>query len=339
MYHRWPTYLPPPTHTGSIRFEPQDFYVQELPAYLPSGNGEHYLFEIEKTNLTTEEVTRAIARHCNIKPAEIGTAGLKDRRAVTRQWFSIPAQANQNLSTLQLAGVRVLQSGFHSNKLKTGHLKGNHFRILIRNLSPQSIEDISNRCKKLSSCGVPNYFGPQRFGPNNRNELEGLALLTRKRRNHDRRSLRFLLSAVQSGLFNDLLAKRIHRNLYAQVLEGDILAKEDSGGMFLCTDPVVDQARLTNREIHPTGPIFGPKMKTPLGLPAEIEQEVLEESGIDAACFRKFPKLTLGTRRPLRVFPTELEIQANHDNIFLCFSLKPGSYATGVLRELIHFLE
>jgi len=335
MPERWPTLLDPPAIAGTVRKQPEDFQVEEIPAYSPAGKGTHLFLLVEKKLKTTDEVIRALARQLRVPAGQIGCAGMKDRVALTRQWLSVPAAARSRLDSFRLEGVSILETGLHTNKLKTGHLKGNRFRIRIADLGPEDGDEIVRRCAVLGEKGIPNYFGPQRFGRDGRNEITGRDLLAGESPRHDRRTLRLLLSAVQSGLFNDVLARRISAGRFHQALAGDVMIKAETGGRFLCEDPGVDQPRMDAGEIHPSGPIFGPKMQAAGGEPGEMEREVLNASGLTDASFTRFPKLTRGARRPLRLMPEELKAEPAGDSVQLSFTLNSGGYATSVIRELI----
>ena len=335
MDTRWPALLDPSPLTGTIRTAPEDFIVEEIPAYLPCGNGSHLMIEIEKRSRTTDEVIQTLARHLKISPNDIGCAGLKDRHAITRQWLSVPATAGALLESFNIEGVAILHSGLHTNKLKTGHLKGNRFTIRVRGLSGDDVNQLQARVDHLARRGAPNYFGSQRFGVDQRNESTGLALLRGEKLRLSPRSLRLMLSAAQSAMFNDVLAQRIKSNLFEQVLPGDVLVKADTGGMFISSDPGIDQQRFDAFELHITGPIFGPKMKTPTGKAQALEEQVLAAFNVDPEAFRKYSKLTLGTRRALRLAPLELNLEREADAFRLQFALPAGGYATTVLRELV----
>ncbi len=339
MSDRWPALLGPPGVRARIRASCADFRVEEIPAYPPCGSGEHLLVEAEKTDLTTDQLVRALASQAGLRPAEIGTAGLKDRRAVTRQWLSLPARAAAALDTFEQPGIRLLRAERHTNKLKTGHLRGNRFGLRLRELSAADRDAVVQRAEQLAVSGVPNYFGPQRFGRGGDNEVEGRAVLRGHGRRHDRRGLRFVLNAVQSGLFNDVLALRIRRELFDKVLAGDVLIKTDSGGRFVCQEPAVDQARADRLEVHPSGPMFGPRMRWPEGEPAALESQVLADSGLSDADWRRFAKLTPGTRRPLRFVLADLRCEEENGDLWLRFTLPAGAYATAVLGELVETVE
>jgi tRNA pseudouridine13 synthase len=335
MGDRWPTLLDPPEFRGLIRTEPEDFRVEEIPAYLPCGDGDHLMIKIRKRNHTTDQVVRLLAAHLAIPEQQVGTAGLKDRHAVTEQWVSVPAGSAGNLSSFAREDVEILESSPHRNKLKTGHLKGNRFEIRIRGLALDQAAKVMERCGRLVLLGAPNFFGPQRFGRDNQNEQVGRELLQGTRKQRPGRTLRLMLNAVQSGLFNDVVARRMESGWFQQALEGDLMAKADTGGLFLCTDPRVDQLRLDAFEIHPTGPMFGGKMKKPQGQALALEEEILAQSGLEAGNFDRYRKLTRGARRSVRLALKDLEWKSAEDGLVLSFSLPAGGYATSVLRELV----
>jgi tRNA pseudouridine13 synthase len=334
MIERWPKLHGAPLGTGIIKQQPEDFNVVEVPAYPPVGNGGHLFLEIEKKNLTTDQAIKTICQHCRLPPSQVGCAGLKDKIALTRQWISIPAASGPLMNSFQHPNIRLVQQVRHTNKLKTGHLKGNQFRIRVRSLSAGSNSEVDARCQRILADGIPNYFGPQRFGIAGRNEKEGRSILVDDHSVRNRRMLRLLLSAIQSALFNDLLAARMAHGLFCSVLVGDVLHKEESGGKFLCTEPEIDQARMDRHEISPTGPMFGPKMKSPEGQAREMEQQVLANHGLSPENFSKYPKLTRGTRRPLRLYLPDLKWEFHQGSLDLSFFLPAGAYATCVIREL-----
>ena len=339
MTERWPRLLSPPVASGSIRHQPQDFIVEEIPAYLPCGQGEHVFVELQKTDLTTDKVIREFAQYFQVSPNEIGTAGMKDRRAVTRQWISLPHRNNALtiITNFSHPNMEIRQVGLHNNKLKTGHLKGNRFDITVRGIDPAYRQEIDQRCQQLITTGVPNYFGPQRFGPDGINEQKGLRILLGGKKRCDRRGLRFLLNAVQAAMFNDLLALRISENLFSRALLGDILVKGESGGCFVCTDAEGDQTRIDRFEIHPTGPMFGPKMMQPENKPAQMEALIMQRYQIGQEQFKRFSKLTRGARRALRIDISCLQASWEKDGSYrLRFQLPSGSYATTLINELIN---
>src|SRR5581483_10492101 len=148
---------------GRLKVELEDFEVEEIPAYEPSGSGEFLYLWVEKRDMGAEYFTRQVARRLEIGPGEVGMAGLKDRRAVTRQWVSVPAGAEPHLARLDGDGMRLLQVSRHGNKLRVGHLRGNRFRILLRDASADDAA-LAAVVQRLREHGLPNYYGAQRFG-------------------------------------------------------------------------------------------------------------------------------------------------------------------------------
>ncbi|HTI52136.1 MAG TPA: tRNA pseudouridine(13) synthase TruD, partial [Planctomycetaceae bacterium] len=197
---------------GELKSRPEDFVVEEIPAYPPSGAGEFLFLWIEKSGLSSEQMVSHLARELHIAHQDIGVAGMKDRQAVTRQMVSIPARCEADLSRFRHDQIRVLESRRHGNKLRTGHLRGNRFSILIRSAHADALTRARAIADRLAVTGIPNYFGDQRFGRDNETLELGFELLRGTKRPgaipRARRKflLRLALSAVQSSLFNQALA-------------------------------------------------------------------------------------------------------------------------------------
>ena len=330
---------------GRIKVEPEDFVVEELPAYLPSGEGEHLFLWIEKRDVSAEYLVGQLSRALGVSRDSIGMAGQKDRRAVTRQWVSVPGEAEGRLPALdELAAqglVRVLSSSRHRNKLRPGHLVGNRFEIRVRTEDTDALEIASQIAERVRREGVPNRYGDQRFGIGDETLQWGRDLLSGVRTSRDiephrrRWFLRFALSAVQSDLFNAVVQVRQERGLLHRAIEGDVLQVIASGGCFTTEDPAVDQLRVDSREVIPTGPMFGVKMKSPLAEALLLEQSVLEASGLQLKHFEPFSQLMQGARRAVVVYPQNVEVHPDHLGVRVAFSLPPGAYATTVLEEFL----
>jgi tRNA pseudouridine13 synthase len=332
--------------TGTIKRAPDDFVVDEIPAYLPSGSGEHRYLHIRKVNRTTDDVVRELARTLGIDRRDVGVAGLKDKVAITTQWLSVPAAAA--IDGLALEGVEILESALHANKLRTGHLVGNRFTIVVRNVSDP--DAVVERLGVIAREGVPNAFGAQRFGREGDTHERARAWLTgRARAPKDARQRRFEFSAFQSAIFNEVLAARVLDGTWNVPLDGDVLKKEESGGMFVCTDVQEDRERAERGEVSPTGPIVGDKMKQPERDALVLEQRIVAPliEGID---LHRARALGEGTRRTLRLHVTELshrlhassfdEPFASSQNaagsvIEVRFVLPKGAYATTVLENAL----
>lgn len=311
-----------------------DFEVEEVPLYLPCGEGDHLYITFEKQGLTTRDVVTRAAQVFGAAEPEIGYAGLKDKHATTRQTISIHGAKEADAARLDGDGVRVLGAKLHKNKLRVGHLVGNRFRAVVRGTEPGALERAQAVLEVLGARGLPNVYGEQRFGAGGGNVAAGRAILLEGRREKPWKA-KLLLSALQSDLFNRVLEARMARGAFDRVLCGDVLQKVASGGLFTSADAAVDQLRFDGFEVSITGPIFGPKMRAPTGEPAAWEAEVLASAGLTLADFRRGGRLTEGTRRPLRVPVGAPSAVAVDGGVELRFELPAGAYATVLIDEVV----
>lgn len=327
---------------GVIRVDIEDFIVEEAPAYEPCGEGEHTFFGIEKRGIATQVVIKQVAQALGVPEREISRAGLKDARAVARQTLCVHMVPPEKLLALDLDRARVLWAKRHANKLRSGHLKGNRFCIRIRNPEPGAERRSQAILERLVERGVPNGYGVQRFGNRGTNHEVGLLLLRNDReglRAHGIRHLAyamrtFLISALQSALFNQVLAARIRQGTMDDALPGDVAKKTDTGGIFTVEDAAIERPRVKAWAISPTGPIFGYKMRPALAEAGSLEAQVLESAGLTLADFR--PSKSQGTRRPLRYRPEELTWRQDTDSsLVVSFFAPKGAFATMLLRELM----
>lgn len=320
---------------GAFKLVPEDFEVEELPAYLPSGEGEHLYLWVEKRGRDSREVVKALSAALGVDEGDIGVAGMKDRQAVTRQLLSVPARAEPRLGDFALEGVTVLWARRHGNKLRTGHLKGNRFRLRLRGV--RDLGAARESLAQLSSRGLPNYFGDQRFGREGDNADFGRLLVLGQRlpRRPDKFQRKLYLSAFQSRLFNRALVERLQAGTFDTALLGDVLRREDSGGLFVCEAPEVDIPRVEAFEVSPAGPLFGPKMTPAAHAVAEAEARLLTAEGVTLEDFRRGGDETQGTRRPYRVRLGSPSLEGEGEDALLSFELPKGSYATEVLHELL----
>jgi tRNA pseudouridine13 synthase len=338
-----------------IRKSPEDFVVEELPAYAASGKGEHLFVTFRKRGLTTPDAVRALGRALGVDPRFAGWAGMKDRHAVTTQTvsFSLPMarDAEAAVAKISIPDLEVIEAKRHDNKLKPGHLLGNRFTLILRGIPADRVAAAIAVLEEAGRVGVPNAFGPQRFGRDGENPERALAWLAGKERGpRDKRDQRMLFSALQSLLFNEVLEKRIAANTWASVLAGDVAKKHDSGGLFdvPLEGPELDdaRARAVGGAITATGPMYGAKMRWPQGEPLAMERAVLDASAIDDALLEARKALGEGTRRALRLEVKEMsvtaEIVGDHGTkaagaggsppgIVVRFVLPKGGYATTVL--------
>jgi tRNA pseudouridine13 synthase len=334
-----------PTSAASIdaviRREPADFVVEEIPAYEPCGEGEHLYVTFRKTGLTTLQAVRAIATALGVDHQGAGFAGMKDRHAITTQAASFPFAAGRDPAEAMRAaseGLQIIAAKRHQNKLRTGHLRGNRFTLTLREIAADALPAIESRLRDVALRGVPNAFGPQRFGRDGDNPERALAWLRGKERPpRDKRERRLLFSALQSRAFNQVLAAREQDDSWETVLLGDLAQKHDSGGVFLVGESDLDDARdrAARGLISATGPMFGSKMRWPTGRPAEMEQAVLAEMIDDPKRLDDFAKYGEGARRSLRLRVHELswEARPTEGSLVVTFMLTKGGYATTVLSR------
>ena len=328
-----------PNITGLIRETPADFRVREQLRFEPTGAGEHWLIRIEKTNCNTLWVQSRLAEFAGVRPMDVGFAGMKDRRAVCEQWFSVlnPPGAAIAWQSLSLPGVRVLESARHQRKLRRGKLEGNHFAIRIRGLEGD-LDSLSEKLEIIAAEGVPNYFGRQRFGRNAANVELAHRILSGERKRVSRQKRQFALSAARSLIFNAVLARRVENDTWNRILDGDVAGLSGSRSIF-CVEELTREIRLweQRKDIHPTGPLWGTGELLGRGHPRELEEQVS----------KKYVALTNGLarervkhgRRALRMMVDDLRWKLEGNDLKLECFLGPGGYATTLLRELVNTSE
>lgn len=330
---------------GRLRSEIEDFQVVEIPAYMPCGEGDHIYAWVEKRGMTTATLMREIARALDIRDSDIGAAGMKDKYAVTRQMLSLPPPTTpEAVMALTIEGATIISAERHGNKLRTGHLRGNQFVLRVRELdcpAPQAEERTRAILDRLARVpGAPNWYGGQRFGRAGDNARIGKALVLRSKtggKSPRGRQRRMYISAYQSQLFNDYLAARLRDDLYQTILDGDVLQKRDSGGMFVAEEQSEEQARFDRGQLSLTGPMFGHKMKCPRpeSPAAAREATLLDREEIQLESFAHLSKLANGTRRALSILLEGAQVTAKDESVEVRFTLPSGSYATSVMREII----
>jgi tRNA pseudouridine13 synthase len=327
--------------TATIRTTPDDFAVEEIPAYEPSGAGEHLYVTFRKRGLDTMSAVRKLASALGVQARDAGTAGLKDRHAVTVQTASFPFPATRALpeaASLASEGLEVLSMARHGNKLRTGHLHGNRFRIVLRDLDPAAVPGVVAALCTLGHTGLPNWFGEQRFGRAGDNADVARGWLGGARPPpRDPRVRRLQFSALQSELFHRVLARRVADGTWRGVLAGDLVQLRNTNRLFLCTDAAADAPRAETGDITATGPLYGAKMRWGEGAPAALEREILAEAGNLRELLDKWSSLGEGARRPLRLMPEGLSAEAITEypgSLRVHFVLPKGAYATAVLAEV-----
>jgi tRNA pseudouridine13 synthase len=323
---------------------PETFVVEEIAAYAPAGAGEHTFLWVEKRGLGTMDAARRLARLLDVDARDVGYAGLKDRNAVTRQWMSVPRVDPERARAIAEPDLLVLEAARHGNKLRTGHLRGNHFELVVT-VAAGDEAALGARLEALAANGVPNRFGAQRFGAAGDNAAAGLAILRGERRERDHRLRKLLLSAAQSAVFNHALELRAADGGLRAVRAGDVLQKVASGGLFVTEDVAVDQRRVDEGELALTGPLPGGREKEPPpGTPARaVEDEALAAAGATREDFARAGRDLPGARRPFLVpltlgappvQPDPAPAGPGEVALRLKFSLPAGSYATVVVAAL-----
>jgi tRNA pseudouridine13 synthase len=322
----------PAVGSGVLRAQPEDFIVEEDLGFVPAGQGQHVLLKVRKRDANTQWVARELAKLCRCRPMDVGYAGLKDRRAIAVQWFSVPESARsiEEWRSVRAAEFDVLEAHAHTRKLPRGALAGNSFTIRIRDTSAGH-DQLAERIELIRQRGAPNYFGPQRFGREGANLLriaEGQRVLRPPERG-------FVLSAARSLIFNSLLAERVRDGSWERLEEGDI-ANLDGRGTVFAVDQVdaTLQERCRQLDIHPTGPLWGRGLPASRGRILDIESKV-------AAQLSPASELVTGAgmeqeRRSLRVAVRDLtwEREPAAGVVMVRFRLGRGSFATTVLREI-----
>jgi tRNA pseudouridine13 synthase len=322
---------------GCLRARPEDFVVEELLGYTASGDGEHDLLTIRKRDRNTHEVARALAKLAGVPQVAVGYAGLKDRRAVTTQHFSVqlPGRASPDWFELEDESLAVLAVQRHHRKIRRGGLRGNRFSITVTDaLGDHDL--VGLRLQQILDRGVPNYFGSQRFGRGGRNLQQVDALFAGRGRRPKRELRGLLLSAARAQLFNQVLAARVAAANWDRALAGEVLSLAGSQRQFLHDpgDASIDE-RLARLDIHPTGPLCG---RASRALQPQAEARGLEDAMLCAwgdwiAGLERFG--LDADRRALRLVAEDLAWGWQGDRLTLGFVLPAGGFATAVLRELI----
>lgn len=327
---------------GRIGGAPEDFRVDELPLYAASGAGEHLYVRVEKRELTTPALVGAVARAAGLRERDVGYAGLKDKHAVTSQWLSLAGRIPDPGTWSLPPGVRILETTRHGNKLRTGHLAGNRFRIRLVDVPPGGAEHARAVLAELAATGLPNAFGAQRFGRDGANlakALDWVGGAAPGARPPARFLGRLLASALQAEWFNRYLLRRVARGV-AQLVPGEIVRLAGTGSYFRVDDTAAEQARLTAGDLVLTGPLPGPRRRpAPAAEAAALEGEIQQELGLDAGAVGRLGDEAPGAWRDLLVRPEAIECSVPADaaaegTLEIAFSLPAGSYATVLVREL-----
>lgn len=326
-----------PLSTGKLKSQPEDFIVKEDLGFELDGEGEHVMVRIEKTGCNTLFVAEQLAKFAKISARSVSYAGLKDRNAVTEQWFCLqmPGKETPDFSLWQLDGCRVIATTRQKRKLRIGTLKGNQFELTIRDISVP--EDVEARLQKVAEQGIPNYFGEQRFGRDGQNLTQALRWANQEITVRERNKRSFYLSAARSAMFNHVASERIENQTINQVLLGDALQLTGRGSWFVATAEELPtlQARVASGELSITAPLPGDGE-----LGTQEDALVFETNSLESyhslMTLMKNERVS-STRRAMIVKPQNLQWQwIDQTTLKLNFFLNSGSFATSVVREIIN---
>jgi tRNA pseudouridine13 synthase len=319
-----------------LKSRPDDFQVEEVLGFEPSGEGEHCFLWIEKTDRNSNDVAGHLADRLGIRKRLVSHCGLKDKQAVTRQWFSLhlPGQDSPSADELESDGIRVLAITRNARKLRRGSHDGNRFLIRLRECDFSPAE-ASSRWEEIHRRGVPNYFGPQRFGRGGGNLQQAERLFRGETEVRDRALRGLLISAARSFLFNAVIGERLLRGLWDVVLDGEVFGFADNRSLILPENLRGDEAgRVADGALEITAPLWGGIGDLQSrGAVRHLEEEVVG----------RYPEIAAGLerlglrheRRVIRLTPDRESLAWKVDNeLVLGFDLPKGTYATTLLREL-----
>ena len=324
-----------PTTNGQLKAKNSDFKVDEIMPVQTSGEGEHLWLKIEKDGSNTDWVAQTLAKHVGLKSMAVSYAGMKDRHAVTTQWFSLhlPGMEDPDFTSLVSDEFKILEQYRHDRKLKRGALSGNKFKLRITELK-DDVAEIEERLQKIKLFGVPNYYGEQRFGRDmgNLHKAERMFKGELKKLKKQHRGL--YLSSARSWIFNQLLSQRIQQNTWLEPMQGDVFMLNGKSACF--AEEVNDEIRerLGNAEINLTGCLWGEGESMATADAFALERSIADEfkplaEGLESARLSQ-------ERRALRLMPNNLNWEINGDVLEMEFDLPTGAFATMVLRECVN---
>jgi len=324
--------------SGVIRKKPEDFQVTEISNIELSGEGEHLWLYVQKTNSNTDWVAKLLSNVCQVPRRQVGFAGLKDRHAITKQWFSIQLPKVTDIDKINSAlpnEIQVIKANRHNRKIRVGQLDNNKFEILIRNINGDK-NLIEDNIKRIKRNGVPNYFGPQRFGHDMGNISKAKDWFSGIYKPKSKNLKTLLLSTARSHIFNTIVANRIEDQTWNTAIDGDILQLDKSHSWFHMNDASQDEIskRLKEFDIHITAAMYGEDTIQSSGICADFESKIANGFPEYQKGFEKYRLKQ--DRRAIRICPIDFKYEWQEKNLLLNFQLLPGAYATGVMREIIH---
>ncbi|MFH1531788.1 MAG: tRNA pseudouridine(13) synthase TruD [Pseudomonadota bacterium] len=334
VHREWKDLTPIP---GRLKSRPEDFQVEEVLGRDAAGQGEYLWVEVEKTGLSMEQLFRALAEGLDIRTADVGHAGLKDRHAVTRQTLSVPARIEERLGGFTHDAIRLLGWARHPGPLHVGQLSGNRFKILLRGQNQDRLEDAREWARRIQTRGAPNGFGKQRFGVNLETLRLGLTMVREELSvsGMGRMKRRLAISAVQSHLFNLYLLRRMEHGILRTVIEGDLLQRKGKSRFYPAVDLPEEQAAYDRGHLRITGPLFGGEDGRAAGEAGQLELEVLQDAGLSMQHLQRYHSIQRGGRRALVVSPRDLTVEEDPHGLRFNFFLPKGCYATEIIGQLM----
>lgn len=322
-----------PKQTALLKAECADFIVKEELGYDMSSDGEFVAVRVRKIDNNTIFVGEKLASFCGVSARNMSYAGLKDRKAITEQWFCIqmPGKPTPDFSQFQMDGVEILDVTRHNRKIRTGSLDGNHFEILLRNATEN--DELKVRLEIVKHLGFPNYFTEQRFGRDGHNLTEAMRWATGEIKVKDRKKRSFYLSAARSEVFNLVVSERVKLGLATQILPNDILQLKGTHSWFKADqneDLNALQVRLENRDILLTAPLIGETEQNS----NDIENQIVAQHQALRDLMKQ--ERLKPARRSLLMQAENFSWQFEPAGLRLKFYLPAGSYATALVRELVN---
>ncbi len=362
-----PQPMTPPIKQALYKAKPEDFVVNERLEVDFTDAGEHLWLHIEKSGINTAYLAKLLSEWADIPLRDVGYSGLKDRQALTTQWFSLRLPKKQkpdsDFAPVDIKAhetVKIIAEHWHNKKLNRGTHNANQFVITLRDIEfakDQTLSDkssVEQHLQTISKTGVPNYFGPQRFGFSGNNVREALALFARparepkpqpkksKRKRAPREQNTMELSAARSLIFNEILAARVRNGSWDAGLAGEVFNLDGSGSIF--TSEEIDdtlRARMSSGDIHPTAVLWGTGNDKVSGSAAALENEVVQHSPLLMQLATGLEQRDIkAQRRPLRLPIEQLSWEWRDEQILvLSFTLTTGSFATSVLASLVQQMD
>lgn len=324
-----------PTTSGHLKAQNSDFKVDEIMPVQTSGTGEHLWLKIEKNGSNTDWVAQQLARHAGLKSMAVSYAGMKDRHAITTQWFSLhlPGMEDPDFSSLISDEFKILEQDRHDRKLKRGALSGNRFQLRVTELKGD-VAEIDDKLQNIKQCGVPNYYGEQRFGRDMGNLFKAEKMFRGELKKLKKQHRGLYLSSARSWIFNQVLSQRIQQGNWLEPIQGDVFMLNGKSACF--AEDISDEIkeRLGHADINLTGCLWGEGESMATAETFTMERSIADEfkslaEGLESARLNQ-------ERRALRLMPNNLSWEINNQVLELSFDLSSGAFATMLLRECVN---